>query len=83
MELTPEQQILVENKPYLTVSNELNWPPINFASAGQPRGYSIDVLSYIAEMTGFQLRYVNSLDWDEMAQLFVSEELDIFQPCFL
>ena len=82
LELTPEQQILVENKPYLTVSNELNWPPINFASAGQPRGYSIDVLSYIAEMTGFQLRYVNGLDWDEMAQLFVSEELDIVQPVF-
>jgi HD-GYP domain-containing protein (c-di-GMP phosphodiesterase class II)/ABC-type amino acid transport substrate-binding protein len=80
--LTPEQQALVKNKPYLTVSNELNWPPINFASAGQPRGYSIDVLSYIAEMTGFQLRYVNGLDWDEMAQLFVSEELDIVQPVF-
>lgn len=79
---TAEQQALVEEHPYLTVSNELNWPPINFASAGLPSGYSIDVLSYIAEMTGFQLRYVNGLDWDEMTQLFVSEELDIVQPVF-
>jgi HD-GYP domain-containing protein (c-di-GMP phosphodiesterase class II)/ABC-type amino acid transport substrate-binding protein len=80
--LSSEQQELVKQHPYLTVSNELNWPPINFASAGQPRGYSIDVLAYIAEMTGFQLRYVNGLDWNEMTQLFVSEELDIVQPVF-
>ncbi len=82
MTLTPEQQKLVAEHPYLTVSNELNWPPINFASAGQPRGYAIDVLTYIAEMTGFQLRYVNGLNWDEMATLFVNKELDIVQPVF-
>jgi HD-GYP domain-containing protein (c-di-GMP phosphodiesterase class II)/ABC-type amino acid transport substrate-binding protein len=82
LSLTAEQQLLVQQQPYLTVSNELDWPPINFASAGQPRGYSIDVLAYIAEMTGFQLRYVNGLGWDEMTQLFVSNELDIVQPVF-
>jgi len=80
--LTAAQKKVVKNHPYLTVSNELAWAPINFAIAGQPRGYSIDVLSYIAEMTGFQLRYVNGLDWAEMSQLFISEELDIVQPVF-
>jgi len=80
--LTKAQQEIVKTHPYLTVSNELNWPPINFAIAGQPRGYSVDILSYIAEMTGFQLRYVNGLNWEEMSQLFVSEELDIVQPVF-
>ena len=82
LSLTPEQQDLVKQHPYLTISNELDWAPINFASAGQPRGYSIDVLAYISEMTGFQLRYVNGLDWDEMTELFVSNELDIVQPVF-
>lgn len=82
LELTDAQKKIVENHPYLTVSNELSWPPINFAIAGQPRGYTIDILSYIAEMTGFQLRYVNGLNWEEMSQLFVSEELDIVQPVF-
>jgi HD-GYP domain-containing protein (c-di-GMP phosphodiesterase class II)/ABC-type amino acid transport substrate-binding protein len=82
LQLTDAQKQVIKNHPYLTVSNELSWPPINFAIAGQPRGYSIDILSYIAEMTGFQLRYVNGLNWAEMSQLFVSEELDIVQPVF-
>ena len=80
--LTNAQKEIVRQHPYLTVSNELNWSPINFAIAGQPRGYSIDILSYISQMTGFQLRYVNGLNWEEMSRLFVNEELDIVQPVF-
>lgn len=80
--LTEAQKNTVKNHPYLSVSNEINWPPINFAIAGQPRGYSIDVLDYIAKMTGFQLHYVNGLNWQEMTQLFINDELDIIQPVF-
>jgi len=80
--LSDTQKNTIKNNPYLTVSNETNWPPINFAIAGQPRGYSIDVLDYIAKMTGFQFRYVNGLDWQEMTQLFMNNELDIIQPVF-
>jgi len=80
--LTEDQKNTVKNNSYLTVSNETNWPPINFAIAGQPRGYSIDVLAYIAKMTGFQFRYVNGLNWHDMTKLFISNELDIIQPIF-
>jgi len=82
MTLTKQQQKVVEKTPYLMVSNEIDWPPINFAVSGEPYGYSIDVLNYISQMTGIEIRYVNGLAWNDMAQLFVDKELDVLQPVY-
>tara|TARA_R110002050_G_scaffold9504_1_gene33000 strand:+ start:140975 stop:144151 length:3177 start_codon:yes stop_codon:yes gene_type:complete len=80
--LTKKQQDLVASIPYLTVSNENDWPPINFAASGQPYGYAIDVLNYISQMTGIELHYVNGMRWPELADMFVNGELDVLQPVF-
>ncbi len=80
--LTKQQMELVESIPYLTVSNENDWPPINFAASGQPYGYAIDVLNYISQMTGIELHYVNGMRWPELADMFVNNELDVLQPVF-
>ena len=80
--LTAAQQKIIEDNKYLLVSNETDWPPVNFAVAGQPYGYAVDVLDYIAEMTGLRLRYLNGLNWQEMAAMFVGGELDVIQPVY-
>ncbi len=80
--LSDKQQQVVKHHPVLTISNETDWAPINFAVSGQPQGYSIDVLNAIAAMTGFQLRFVNGLSWREMTRLFLKKEIDVIQPVF-
>lgn len=80
--LSEEEQQLVNSIEYLTVSNETDWPPINFAASGQPYGYAVDVLNYISEMTGIPIRYINGLNWNEMGQMFLTNELDVLQPVF-
>ncbi len=80
--LTEAQQKIIEDNKNLLISNETDWPPVNFAVAGQPYGYAIDVLNYIAEMTGLNLRYLNGLNWQEMAAMFVGGELDVIQPVY-
>jgi len=82
LQLSEAQQRLIDSIDYLTVSNEIDWPPINFAASGQPYGYAIDVLKYISDMTGIPIRYVNGLNWNEMGQMFLSNELDVLQPVF-
>lgn len=82
LSLSPEQKQLVKGIEFLTVSNEIDWPPINFAASGQPYGYAIDVLNYISDMTGLSIRYVNGLSWNELAEMFVANELDVLQPVF-
>lgn len=80
--LSEKQQKLVKSIPYLTASNENDWPPINFAASGQPYGYAIDVLNYISQMTGIDIHYVNGMRWPELANMFADGELDILQPVF-
>jgi ABC-type amino acid transport substrate-binding protein len=82
LNLSAEQQAQLKQIEYLTVSNEIDWPPINFAASGQPYGYAVDVFSAIAEMIGVPVRYVNGLSWNELAEMFVSNELDVLQPVF-
>lgn len=80
--LSKKQQELVKSIPYLTVSNENDWPPINFAASGLPYGYAIDVLNYISQMTGIEIHYVNGMRWPELADMFLNDELDVLQPVF-
>lgn len=80
--LSDDQQALVESTPYLLVSNEHDWPPINFAASGKPYGYAIDVLHYISQMTGIEIRFVNGLRWPQLAEMFLNYELDVLQPVF-
>lgn len=80
--LTKQQKELVKSIPYLTVSNENDWPPINFAASGQPYGYAIDVLNYISQMTGIEIHYVNGMRWPDLGEMFVNDELDVLQSVF-
>lgn len=82
LNLSAQQQAQLKNIEYLTVSNEIDWPPINFAASGQPYGYAVDVINAIAEMIGLPVRYVNGLSWNELAEMFLNNELDVLQPVF-
>lgn len=81
--LTDEEQQLVAASPILSVSNELNWPPYDFAVAGEPQGYAVDIVRLIAAMTGLQVRFINGYNWEGLVELFQKGEIDILQPVFL
>ena len=80
--LTDAEIQFVENIGKLRVSNELDWPPIDYAVSAQPLGYSVDLLRIISNMTGLKLEFVNGYSWPELINLFQSDELDILQPIF-
>ncbi|MDX1280075.1 HD domain-containing phosphohydrolase [Shewanella colwelliana] len=77
LQLTPAQQALIDNTLPLIASNETDWPPIDFAIAGSPQGYSIDLLNIIAEMTGLTINYNNGFTWAEFIDKFKMGEIDI------
>lgn len=80
LDLTPEQQAIVDNTPVLAVSNEMDWPPFDFAIAGEPHGYAIDVLELVAEMTGLRFHYINGYSWPELLTMYRNGQIDILQP---
>nr|CAI78729.1 hypothetical protein [uncultured Gammaproteobacteria bacterium] len=81
--LTEEEKQFVASQPVLKVSNEENWPPIDYAVSGLPQGYSVDVVKLIAQMTGLKIRFVNGYSWPELVALFKQGEIDLLQPVFV
>jgi len=81
--LSSQEQEFIQSIGTLRVSNELDWPPIDYAVSAQPQGYSVDVLKMISTMTGLKLEFVNGFSWEELVNLFNDGNLDILQPVFL
>ncbi|RLA45533.1 MAG: phosphohydrolase [Gammaproteobacteria bacterium] len=77
--MTGREKTFVESQPTLKVSNEMNWPPFDYALGGEPRGYSVDVIRLIGKMTGLQFKFVNGLSWGELIALFKAGDLDLLQ----
>ncbi|RLT96753.1 HD domain-containing phosphohydrolase [Ketobacter sp.] len=82
IELSTAQAEFVQSVGKIRVSNELDWPPIDYAVSAQPLGYSVDLLRMIANMTGLQLEFINGYTWSQLMDLFQSGELDILQPIY-
>ncbi|MGR5119837.1 HD domain-containing phosphohydrolase [Vibrio astriarenae] len=75
--LTPKQQALVQSVGSLKVSNQDAWAPIDYALAGKPRGYAIDLLNIVASSTGLKFEYINGFTWGELLEQFNSGGLDV------
>lgn len=82
-ELTAAERRLVGELGELTVSNELNWPPVDYAQTGRPSGYSVDLLRLIADMTGLRLKFVNGHSWSELVELYQEGKIDLLQSVVL
>ena len=77
IDLSPEEKAYLETKPHIRVSNELDWPPFDFAPGGLPAGYSIDLLNLIAQQTGLTFEFVNGYSWQDLETMFRSGEIDL------
>jgi len=75
--LSPEEQHYLAQHPVIKVSNEMDFPPYDFAVGGEPQGYSVDLLNLLAQKIGIQIEYVNRDTWRQLLELFKQGELDL------
>lgn len=80
--LNSTEQQYINSLETLRVSNERNWPPFDYSYAGQPQGYSIDLMNLIAQKLGLSIEYSNGYDWNELVRLFKQNKLDILHSVF-
>jgi len=78
--LTDEQKKYIDELGVIRVSNELDWPPMDYAVAGEPRGYAIDLIRSLASMTGLKIEFVNGYSWPQLVSMFKQGNLDIIHP---
>ena len=75
--LTQEEKDFIAKYPVIKVSNELDYPPYDFAIGNQPLGYSIDLLNMLAKRIGISVSYINGYTWNQLQGMFKKGELDL------
>ena len=75
--LTEQEQAYIASLPPLVVSNEANWPPIDYTLLGKPQGYSVDVMRMIAKMIGLEITFAQGLTWTDLVAQFKAGEIDL------
>jgi len=73
---TAEKQ-LVAMTPSLLVSNQVDWRPYDYTRAGEPQGYSIDLLKLLANKIGLELEFINGFKHTSLLEKLQSNELDV------
>ncbi|MDP5214075.1 transporter substrate-binding domain-containing protein [Pseudoalteromonas tunicata] len=82
LNLTQPQQDVVNKYQSLSVSNESDWAPIDFAISGNPDGYSVEVLNIISQLTGLHFNFINGYTWHEMVELFKQDKLNMLNAAY-
>lgn len=75
--LTSAELAFLAAHPIIRASNEMDYPPFDFAVGERPTGYSIDLLNMLAERIGLNIKYVNGYSWNELVGLFKQGKLDL------
>ncbi|MBF0224623.1 MAG: transporter substrate-binding domain-containing protein [Desulfobacterales bacterium] len=75
--LTEMEKAWLQKHPRIKVSNEMDYPPFDFAIGGQPQGYSIDMLNILAQKIGINIDYINGYSWTQLVDMFKKSEIDL------
>ena len=77
LELSEKEKAFIKANRVIRVSNELDWPPFDFAIGAKPRGYSIDIINLLADRIGIQLEFINGYTWNQLVKKFKQGKLDV------
>jgi hypothetical protein len=75
--LSAEELTWIADHPRIRVHNEMDWPPFNFAEAGEPKGFSIDMMNLLASKVGIKVDYITGPSWNDFIEMMKSGELDV------
>jgi len=75
--LSPEETAWLDGNRKISVHNETDWPPFNFAKDGQTLGYSIDIMNLLAKKIGLEVEYVTGPTWNEFLEMMKAGTLDV------
>jgi ABC-type amino acid transport substrate-binding protein/nitrogen-specific signal transduction histidine kinase len=75
VDLSQNERRYLEEKGTLLVSSGLDYPPVRYIENGSNKGFSIDLIEYIAQSLNIKLQYVNG-SWGEHIDNLRHNKLD-------
>lgn len=82
IELSEQEKLWLQQHGVLKVSNQENWPPIDFVQNNIPMGLSIDYLNLLASKIGIKFEYVNGLPWNVLMERARDGQIDILHSLY-
>ena len=79
---TQKEKEYIANHTPLLLSNEDDWAPFDFATAGKPKGYSIDLINLLSLKSGLKFQFSNGYQWTEIISMFQKGDLDIVHSVY-
>lgn len=75
--LTEKQKKIIQESEVIRISNQNDWAPMDFAMAGEPSGYAIDLLNVISDMTGIKFQFINGFSWSDLVHQYNRGRIDM------
>ena len=82
VKFTKQESKYIDNLAPLIISNEKDWVPFDFNSAGIPMGYSVGLIKLIAQKSGLKIKFVNGHTWHQIMEIFKNRDIDIVQSIY-
>ncbi|KAF7768858.1 hypothetical protein PCIT_a3374 [Pseudoalteromonas citrea] len=82
MQLTPQQKEIIARHSPLTISNETDWFPVDYAVSGEPNGYAVEVMRQVAALLQLDVKFINGYSWSEFTDRFEQGSIQALNATF-
>lgn len=66
----------------ITVSNSLDWAPVDFAISGMPKGYAVELFKLVSERLNLKYAFINGYHWSELTAKFNAGDIDVLNAVY-
>jgi len=75
--LTQEERQYLANNPILKAQTDIDYPPFNYTVDGKSVGYSVDLITMIANSLNIKMSYIKNKPWSEYFEMFKQKKIDV------
>ncbi|MCB9481465.1 MAG: transporter substrate-binding domain-containing protein [Desulfobacteraceae bacterium] len=75
--LTHEEMDFLKNNPKIKISNRVDWIPYDFAIAGRPAGFGVELMKLLFDKLNVEPEFVTVNSWNEILNMFYNNEIHI------
>lgn len=73
---TPEEKAFIASEKTIKISNQLDWYPYDYNENGIPKGFAVDYIKFISQLSGLKVVFVSDT-WKNILEKFNKNEIDI------
>ncbi|WP_417346775.1 HD domain-containing phosphohydrolase [Ferrimonas sp.] len=80
--LSEQERNYLNSLGTVRIANETDWAPLDYSIAGQPRGYTVELMQMLARSLGLSVEFINGVSWETLVQHFQRGDLEILTPVY-